>query len=422
MTPHDQRQPETPTEICLRRIRQHDPTIHAWVAVDHSLVENGAVKPSDHDGGRKKPLADMPMGIKDIIDVAGFATRAGSTLTEQTIVAKDAPVVARLREAGAIILGKTVTTEFAYLDPPPTLNPWNLSRTPGGSSSGSAAAVAAEMCRAALGSQTGGSVLRPAAFCGVVGLKPTHGWCSVEGIVPLAPSLDHVGIFARSVADAELIYRAIAGTASPALPLQTATAPTLGILNEWFDAETSPDVKSVVSRAIGLLASQGATVVAVGLPGEFSAVHQNHLRLMAFEAAETHRTRYAAHREQMGPRIRELVELGRSVSVAEYDAAVQHREAFQAALQNVSFRHTGVLVMPSAPTTAPTQETTGSPRFNSPWSYSGGPAISIPCGVAEDGLPVGLQLVADKHCEAELLAAAAWCEAILQFRNHPPLS
>ncbi len=411
-------------ETYLDQITKYDHAIHAWVAVDAAgALEGmrlGGMTLGNAAGEKHRPampLSGVTLGIKDIIDVAGFPMRAGSLFTSDVIITKDAPLVAKLRAAGAIIVGKTVTTEFAYLDPPATCNPWNLNRTPGGSSSGSAAAVAAGMCRAAIGTQTGGSVLRPAAFCGVVGFKPTFGWSSTEGIVPLSPSLDHVGIFARNVSDVAMIYQAVVASEF-SLELQP---PRIGAVGGCFEMESSTDVQQVASQAIATLKACKATVLPLELPDIFSTVHGHHLRIMAYEAARTHQERYEQHREQLGPKIRELIEQGRMISVADYNAALRHRAEFQAAMSEVFANHNCVLIMPSAPTTAPTRETTGSPRFNSPWSYAGLPAISIPCGLAADGMPVGLQLVAELNEERKLLDAAAWCERVLKFTNVPKL-
>ena len=401
-------------ETCLANIELREPTVRAWVVVDASRARRRAAELAALTESERAnlPLFGLPIGVKDIIDVAGFPTRAGSPLTSSEPVPHDAPLVARLRAAGAIILGKTVTTEFAYLDPPPTRNPWNLDRTPGGSSSGSAAAVAAGTCLAAIGTQTGGSVIRPAAFCGIVGFKPTYGWCGAEGVFPLAKSLDHPGIMARTVGDAALVYRAVRQdtNAEPPLP---ADVPHIGVVNGYFQEHASPSVRSCVGNAIEKIKQAGGDVFSIELPAAFKKVHENHLRIMSVEAGEVHRERHANHRDQMGTRIRELVERGFATSAADYAAALAHQQQFKAAMENLFAVHRCVLAMPAAPTTAPTPETTGDPRFNSPWSYAGLPAITIPCGLDDEGLPIGLQLVAAAHCERELLDAAAWCERML---------
>ncbi len=205
----------SPVELvkyCLTQIDRLEDQLHAWVLVDRDGARAAARRAAEelargHDLG---PLHGIPLGIKDIIDVAGWPTLAGSRVRDNRPAGHDAPLVAQLRAAGAIFLGKTVTTEFACFDPPPTRNPWNIDRTPGGSSSGSAAAVAVGMCVAAIGSQTGGSITRPASFCGVAGLKPTFGCVSLEGIVPISPRLDHPGPICRSAGDLAVLLQAIA--------------------------------------------------------------------------------------------------------------------------------------------------------------------------------------------------------------------
>src|SRR5579872_5026359 len=205
-------------EDCLAQIEAWEPRVHAWVSVDRTgaLARARELDRELEDGKCRGPLHGIPVGIKDLVDIAGWPTLAGTSWLPNTPAASDAPIVARLRAAGAIILGKTVTTQFACFDPPPTRNPWNLDRTPGGSSSGSAAAVATGMCLGAIGSQTGGSITRPASFCGVAGCKPTFGTVPLDGVYPLAASLDHPGPLARTVDDLATVLAAIVDPADRA--------------------------------------------------------------------------------------------------------------------------------------------------------------------------------------------------------------
>ena len=263
------------------------------------------------------------MGLKDIIYTAGLRTTAGSRVYANFVPTYDATVTVRLQQAGAIILGKTVTTEFATADPSPTRNPWNTEHTPGGSSSGSAAAVAARMIPAALGSQTGGSTLRPASYCGIVGLKPTYGRISRYGVIPVSWCLDHVGILVRSVQDAALVLQAIAGhdlhdASSLAQPVgnyslavqQADTPPRLGVLPDFFrdhaDAETQQHTAATVER----LARAGASVREVPLPPSYATVLAAHRLIMKVEAAAFHADMFMTQREQYGPRLRETIEMG----------------------------------------------------------------------------------------------------------------
>ncbi len=269
-------------ETCLARIRALDHELRAWVHVDESGARRDAVRLGDElRQGRppRSPLHGIPMGVKDIFDVMGFPTLAGSPLRRGHIAAADGSMVARLRRAGAIVLGKTVTTEFACFDPPPTRNPWSLAHTPGGSSSGSAAAVAAGMCLVALGSQTGGSITRPASYCGVCGMKPTFGRLSVQGVVPIAFHLDHVGPIARSVEDLALVWRVLADEACDAPDANV--PPRLAILGGFFEEQADAAVRTAAADAVEQLQAAGANVVARPLPDDFLEVHAVHRRIMA---------------------------------------------------------------------------------------------------------------------------------------------
>jgi aspartyl-tRNA(Asn)/glutamyl-tRNA(Gln) amidotransferase subunit A len=422
-------------QACLRRIERFEPRLRAWVLVD----AEGAVRQArglDEETKRGKmrgPLHGIPIGIKDIIDVAGFPTRAGSPLLADAPPAeRDAALVARLRAAGAVILGKTVTTEFAGFDPSPTFNPWNLDRTPGGSSSGSAAAVAAGMCVAAIGSQTGGSITRPASFCGVAGFKPTHGRVSCAGVVPISVHLDHPGPIARRVADLAQILTAIAGPDDDdpwcrgvpaddfARRLDREGAPTLGIIEEFLFSEAHAHVRDVVRNALGRLAGAGAAIAAVRPPPTFAGLHEHHRRIMAVDAAVYHRPNFPARRAAYGPQFQKLLDEGHAAGALDFAASLQHQALFRREMEWTAEK-VDALVTPATVTTAPTRETTGDPRFNSPFSYCGLPTVSIPCGLTEDALPVALQLAASPWREAELLSVAAWSERILAFRELPAI-
>ncbi len=330
------------------------------------------------------------------------------------------------------MLGKTTTTEFAYLDPAETRNPWNLEHTPGGSSSGSAAAVAARMVPLALGSQTVGSTLRPAAYCGIVGLKPTHGRISCRGVVPLAWSLDHVGIICRSVADAALALQVLAGH-DPGDPLsarepvadyigsvaRSERPPRLRLPRQFFLELASPEVAAHLEAIAQTLARAGASVEEVKLPPSFEGIHEAGTRVMQVEAAAFHAARFAAHAERYRPKIRSLIEAGLKVSGMEYVVAVQHCRRFRAEMVPL-FESSDALLMPVAGTPAPKGlGSTGDPTFCAPWSFAGLPAIAIPSGLAQEGLPLAIQLVSGAFDEPRLLAVARWCEATLGFSAAP---
>jgi Asp-tRNA(Asn)/Glu-tRNA(Gln) amidotransferase A subunit family amidase len=410
---------------CLERIARFEDRVQAWVCVD----QQGAVEQAERldDVARRGqllgPLHGIPIGVKDIIDVRGLATEAGSPLLRGRIAQEDAPVVARLRAAGAILLGKTVTTEFACFDPSPTRNPWNLEHTPGGSSSGSAAAVSLGMCLAALGSQTGGSITRPAAYCGVAGLKPTFGQVDTAGVVPVSCHLDHVGPIARSAADLWTMFTVMVGSKDADLPLpELATPPVLSVIGEFFLQQADEAVREVTIAASDALLKSGAQLQMLDLPDSFSLVLAMHRCLMAVDAAETHLQTFTSHGASYGPHVRALIDEGLSTLAIDYALALRHQDQFRRDLRAI-FGQDVIAVTPATPTAAPRGlDSTGDPRFNSPWSHAGVPTVTIPCGLTVDGLPCGLQLIAAPGQERRLLAVAAWCERALAFRAVPPLS
>jgi Asp-tRNA(Asn)/Glu-tRNA(Gln) amidotransferase A subunit family amidase len=427
----------TPRELvdqALERIERFDDAVRAWVIVDRAGAIDAAERLTKElaAGHNRGPLHGIPIAIKDVVDVQGMPTRAGSPLTSAQPATSDATIVERLRSAGAIILGKTVTTEFACFDPSPTRNPWNLNHTPGGSSSGSAAAVAMQMCYAAIASQTGGSITRPASYCGVAGCKPTFGRTSRTGVVPVAFHLDHVGVMARTAADCALMLAAMAGddpndpacSPRPGIDLGASTsagpAPRIGVLRSSFFDQADAEVARLADAALATLKQKGAELADVGLPAGFDQVHVMHRRLMAAEAADFHRRAYGAPRPGYGPEIAALLAEGFATSMTDYQEALAHQARFRhAAARTLS--SLDILVTPSTPTAAPASlATTGDPRFNSPWSHSGLPTMTIPCALTAAGMPISLQLIGPAWSEARLLEIAAWCEERLTFRHTAP--
>jgi Asp-tRNA(Asn)/Glu-tRNA(Gln) amidotransferase A subunit family amidase len=411
-------------EQCLARIDEWEPRVKAWVSIDRDGAL-GRARELDAEIARaawRGPLHGIPVGIKDLIDVAGRPTAAGSTLRARDIAATDAPVVAALREAGAIILGKTVTTQFACFDPPVTKNPWGLERTPGGSSSGSAAAVATGMCLAAVGSQTGGSITRPASFCGVAGCKPSFGRVSVAQVVPLAQTLDHVGPIARCVADLAIMLDAMTdkSAAKPVAPVETCSdavhsspaPPVLGRLRGLFADRAEPASLKLFEQALDRLAAAGAKLANASLPAAFDDVLPRHRCIMIAEIAALHERRYAEHRDDYLPRLSGLIEEGLKVPAVEYVRARDHQSRLKADMAE-SFAGCDVLICPATVGPAPDASTTGDPSFNAPWSYTGLPTVSVPFGLHPDGLPLSLQLVGRPGNETTLFRAAAWCETIV---------
>jgi Asp-tRNA(Asn)/Glu-tRNA(Gln) amidotransferase A subunit family amidase len=437
-------------EACLERIDRLEERIHAWVFVDHKAARAEAERLSaeQRNGTLRGPLHGIPIGIKDIFDVRDWPTAAGSRLWKDNIARRDATVVHRLRHAGAIFLGKTVTTQYASFDPPPTRNPWDLSRTPGGSSSGSAAALACGMCLGALGSQTGGSITRPASYCGVAGLKPNFGRVSTQGVLPLAASMDHVGAMARCVRDLEILYQTIAdpknskrapawlpsplrgrvGVGDVWLPFPTrgegakpapTLPPRLGRLLGFFENRADASVLHMMDEACDRFRSHGAVLTEEKLPAEFAGVTARHRTVMAVEAARYHRTRLRDVPHDYDPNIRALLEEGLACPALEYawckEAQLKLREAMRACFTRVD-----ALLTPATPGPAPDAATTGDPVFNSPWSYTGLPTVCFPAGRSPEGLPLGVQLVGAPWSENGLLAIAAWCENVLGFEIGEP--
>ncbi len=434
-----QRREVSPVEVvtaCLARLEALEPRLQAWVSVNRqgALAAARRCEHAIQHGDRVGALAGVPVGLKDIIYTAGLRTTAGSRVYADFVPTYDATVTVRLQQAGAIILGKTVTTEFATADPSPTRNPWNTEHTPGGSSSGSAAAVAARMIPAALGSQTGGSTLRPASYCGIVGLKPTYGRISRYGVIPVSWCLDHVGVLVRSVQDAALVLQAIAGhdahdasslahtVADYSLAVQQAhTPPRLGVVPDFFrdhaDAETQQHTTATVER----LARAGARVREVPLPPSYATVLAAHRLIMKVEAAAFHADMFRTQREQYGPRLRETIEMGLVIPSVDYLRAQRLRSQFQQEIPQM-FHDVDILLTPTTPTPAPRDlRTTGDARFQSPWTHAGVPTITLPIGLSQAGMPLGLQLIAPALEEERLLRAARWCEEALNVTLAPPL-
>ena len=428
----------TPSQLvdsCLNRIDALDGKIKAWALVDREGAIATARKLDQElaRGQRRGTLHGIPVGIKDIYYTAGLPTEAGSRAWAGFVPDYDATSVARLKEAGVIILGKTHTTEFAYFDPAPTRNAWNTEHTPGGSSSGSGAGVAASMCPAALGSQTMGSVLRPAAYNGVVGFKPQYGRISVYGVVPVSPTLDHVGILARTVADIALVFQAIAGyDPSDALSLnepvpdclaspERQSPPRLGLMRTFFYDHADEEMRRHTDDIVARLKQAGAAIDEATPPPSFANMIDNAHTIMAAEAAASHRESFAKHRDKYRDGIRKLVENGQAIDTAEYEMALQVRLQ-QCSEMEPLLHQFDALITPGIPGPAPHGlSSTGSPVMQAPWTIMGVPSISLPSGLSKNGLPLAVQLAGPPRAEDRLLAVARWCESVLKVNLHPPL-
>jgi Asp-tRNA(Asn)/Glu-tRNA(Gln) amidotransferase A subunit family amidase len=404
-------------EACLARVSALEPALQAWAHVDPegalAIARERDVEVRDER--LRGPLHGVPLGIKDIFDVAGMPTTAGARAFAHTQPTRDSGAVARLRSAGAVVLGKTHTTQFAYRDPAPTRNPWNREHTPGGSSSGSAAAVAARMVPGAIGSQTVGSILRPAAFCGVVGVKGPHGLVPVDGAVPLAWSLDHVGPFARSVGDAALLLAVLADHVVEPLAVP---APRLVVGRQLLE-RAEPALRRHLASVVEKLTAAGARVTELALPPAFAEIHAAGQVVLEVEAAAYHQAMFSKYASDYGPGMAEMVARGLTRSATDYVVANRSRLAFREAMIPLLEAH-DALLSPTAPGPAPAGlGWTGDASLCAPWSSAGVPAVSLPTGVDESGLPLALQLVQAPGGTVRLLGVAAWCERVLGFGARP---
>jgi Asp-tRNA(Asn)/Glu-tRNA(Gln) amidotransferase A subunit family amidase len=402
---------------CLKRIAAVDGEVHAFIHLDpdHALAQAQALDQRKANGGRIGPLHGIPVGIKDIFDTADYPTEFGSPIFAGRRPNADCAVVRKLREAGAVIIGKTATTEFAYFHPGMTRNPRDLKRTPGGSSSGSAAAVAAGMVPLAIGSQTNGSMIRPAAFCGVFGVKPSHGLISRAGALTLSRKLDHVGAFARSIEDLALILDVLAGEdaadadtrpyASPGFRASAAEVPpippsfALVRTPKWDTADT--DTREGLEE---LAKDVGAHEI--DLPEFYRDAWSSLRAIMAVEMAHN----LGSHIDKGGETskiFRDLMEEGRRVTATQYLAALRDAQRYAEGMMSIFEQFADAIITPSARGVAPLGiEATGDPVFCSLWTLVGFPSLNLPLLANTDGLPIGVQLVGAPGCDERLLRSA----------------
>ncbi len=398
-------------ESLLERIQRTEPEIHAWVTIDPVKAL------TDAENTSTGLLTGIPIGVKDIYSTAGTRTTMGSPIYRDNIPDTDAAIVKKIKQQGAIILGKTETTEFALHDPAPTTNPWNTLHTPGGSSSGSAAAVAAGMCPAAFGSQTGGSVIRPASYCGIVGVKPTYDLLSREGVYPLAWSLDHVGYMTRTVEDAHYMLMALTDKEKqwkiPEKP------PRIGVLKGYFKEKADDAVWKGYEETIAKLWGEGTELVDAELPESFKHVPDIHRVIMAVEVAAVHEDQLRTHWDMYGEYIRGFIMSGLLVPATAYLRAQRLRGMIIEDMIHL-IKDYDCIICPSTTDTAPEGlEWTGSPAFNAPWSLTGLPSVTVPSGLASNELPLGLQLIGNPYSEWSLLETAGWCFDKIGFDTRP---
>jgi Asp-tRNA(Asn)/Glu-tRNA(Gln) amidotransferase A subunit family amidase len=399
---------EALAQACLEQVRAGaEIKAWAWLDPEQALARARAVDRA----GRKGRLGGVPVGVKDIIDTVDMPTEHGSPIYRGNRPFADAACVALIRAAGGVILGKTVTTEFANRHPGPTVHPHNAEHTPGGSSSGSAAAVADFQVPLALGTQTGGSVIRPAAFCGVIGYKPSFGEFSRVGVKMQCHNLDTLGIICRSLEDVALL-RGVLLVQQPHRVDRNSAAPRIGFCRTPAWEHADGDTHALLERTAAVLSAGGAAVEEVTLkPAD---ILDHHHRIFEFEAARNYAYEYDVHGEQVSQALREgLLAPGRALPLAAYIEAIEMAEAFRRNLDDV-FTRVDVLLAPSAVGEAPEGlGSTGDPRFNSIWTLAWTPCLTLPAGNGRKGLPLGIQLVGARFRDEALLDAAAWVEARL---------
>lgn len=411
------------TQALLARIARLEPRVQAWAwcDADAALAHARAADARLSAGHRPGALHGIGVGIKDIFDTRGVPTEMGSLLYRGNLPARSAAAVETLEAAGGFVLGKTVTAELAFYTPGKTRNPWNLTHTPGGSSMGSAAAVAAGMTPAALGTQTNGSVIRPAAFCGVVGFKPTAGRIARHGVLRFSDTLDQIGVFTRSVADAALLATVLAGeerTNGESAPDNY--APRLAaIRSPVWDRASAPQQALHQDMALRLRAA-GATVEERELPAAFAEAHAVHRTIMWYEGARALAPLQDRDRSALSGATNALIDEGLAISGATYEAALRARRALQAELEAHLADWDAVLTPPTCGEAPATLEHTGDPAFCTIWTLCGVPVVTLPAALGPFRLPLGIQLVGGTLRDGELLDAARWCEHVIGFSERPP--
>lgn len=416
-------------EALLSRIDAREPTMLAWVCIDRDgALEAAKAAEGAYRDGSAGPLSGIPVGIKDLILTERLPTSGNFLPLKDFNPGYDATCIAKLREAGAIILGKVETTQFAGRDPTRTHNPWNLERTASGSSSGSAVAVADRMVPITLGTQTGGSVIRPAGYMGVVGFTPTFGRISRYGLLPRSYSFDMIGVMGRSVGDASLFAAAMSGPdpkdratlkrSGLKLPAAAETRPPRLLLFEDFFDIASEDVSRHVSNAVDRLAAAGAKVKRARLPVPLDLLISLHTVILITEASSTQANLLAKHREHYGPGILSQLDIGSAMPATAYvhTQRLRHRIRlqFEALLKGVDG-----FILPSTSEVAPDRSTIGPRLCQTPWTILGWPCFTVPVGLGDEDLPVGLQLVGGPFKETRSIAVAEWIERQLDPMPSP---
>jgi len=397
------------------RVTLHEPEILALLLEDERftrLFDEGEALVLSYDLNKLPPLYGALVGVKDIFHVNGFVTQAGSRLPPEILQGKEAESVARLQNAGALILGKTVTTEFAYFTPGPTCNPHNSEHTPGGSSSGSAAAVAAGFCHVALGTQTIGSIIRPAAFCGVVGFKPTYERISRAGVIPLSPTLDHIGFFTPDVPTAIQVAGVLIQDWKSDTPTRK---PILGIPEGPYLACASDYALDCFSTLCRSLTDAGYELRRVHVMDDYQAIRDRHDVIMSYDAAQVHKEWFAQYENLYSQKFTDLIHRGQSVTSFQLQTSLADRDTFREQITKTMNDHQiDLWICPPAVGPAPKGlDATGDPVMCLPWTQIGFPAINIPTTKTKEGLPMGLQVVGNWNGDEALLHWSATMEEVV---------
>jgi Asp-tRNA(Asn)/Glu-tRNA(Gln) amidotransferase A subunit family amidase len=395
---------------CLERIAQREGEVQAWAFIDPELALAQA-RALDREPKRSW-LHGIPVGIKDVIDTCDMPTGYGSPIYQGHRPVADAACVAQIRELGGVILGKTVSTEFATRHPNKTRNPHRLTQTPGGSSSGSGAAVADYMVPLALGTQTSSSVIRPAAYCGVVGYKPGFGLINRAGMKFLAESLDTIGVLSRTVSDAGMLAALLSGLPVGPQSFKSSKAPRIGLCRTPWFKEASPSVQQSLLQCAERFRKAGAAVDELELPPEFAELNDVQIRLSAYEFFRALSHERIRHPELISASLTQRIAAGSRVTRQQYEAAVALMKRCQRWMEDKMSAHE-LLMAPSAPSEAPDIAGTGEPTFGLMWTLLQMPCMTLPCGSGEAGLPVGVQLIAACGNDTGLYRDAAWAEAVL---------
>ena len=399
------------------RFLEYEPSVHAFILEENHFQR--LRREADDLVLRYPDLIKRPLlfgalfGVKDIFHVEGFSTQAGSRLPAEVLQGEEAESVTRLKNAGALIFGKTVTTEFAYFAPGPTRNPHNLEHTPGGSSSGSAAAVTAGFCHLTLGTQTIGSIIRPASFCGIVGVKPTYDRISRAGVIPLSPSLDHVGFFVPDAEGALNAARVLYKDWDE--PIEPLRKPRLGIPDGPYLQSASQESLAYFENVCQRLAAEGYELEHVQVMPDFEEIRARHDVIMSAEAAEVHADWFKTYENLYASKTAELIRRGQQINNDQYQSALTAREDFRADIRRAFLDHNlDMWISPSTVGPAPKGlESTGDPVMNLPWTQAGLPALNLPAGKNQAGLPLGLQLVGNWYKDESLLFWAIDVEKVL---------